>query len=351
MLAAKLRAPGLEHVAGLGREPHQDLTGTAPFTQLGEHIRRRLQDDVRHPLVLLQLRVRDDLRPEVRDGGGHHHGVGRLRVLEDGVAQLLRRLDPHDVDAGRRRDRSGAEDEGHRRAPSRRFGGERDAHPAARAIADEPNRIDRLVRRAGRDQDASAVEVARTERAEHGLHDVVRLAHAADACVAVREGTVRRSDETDAARLERRDVGPRRLGVPHAGVHRGREHDGAVVFEQGRGQQVVGRAVRELRQDVRRARRDDDEVGVVREPDVQDLTRALPQGGERLPAGQRGERRGADEPGRRLGQDTGDLGLSGDERAREDRGLVGGDAPGDRRAARAARPRGYPMTMGSSGRS
>ena len=67
-------------------------------------------------------------------------------------------------DPGGRRERDVRGDEGHLRAAPRRLLGERQAHPARRAVADEAHRVDRLARAAGRDQHAQPVERARRVR-------------------------------------------------------------------------------------------------------------------------------------------------------------------------------------------
>ena len=55
-------------------------------------------------------------------------------------------------------------DHRHGRAPARRLGGQREAHPAARAVADEAHRVERLARAARRDQHPHAVERAAARR-------------------------------------------------------------------------------------------------------------------------------------------------------------------------------------------
>ena len=96
-----------------------------------------------------------------------------------------------------------------------------------------------------------------------------------------------RADQLDAARAERLDVGARRRVRPHARVHRGRDEHGPAVRERRLGEQVVGEPVRELGQRVRRAGRDDQQVGA-RQVRVEVV--------RRRPARERGERLGADEP-------------------------------------------------------
>ncbi len=77
-----------------------------------------------------------------------------------------------------------------RRAPVASGLGERVAHLSARAIGDEADRIDRLPRRAGRDEKAQAREVpARARREPPGLlDDRIGLGHPSDAARVRRRG-------------------------------------------------------------------------------------------------------------------------------------------------------------------
>ena len=90
------------------------------------------------------------------------------------------------------------------------------------------------------------------------------------------------------------------------------------------------RAVRELREEVRRGRRDDDGVGAARNVDVAHrvVGAGLPQVGQHRPSGQRLERHRRDEARRGLGHHHVDDDAGLDEQARELRGLVRGDAAG-----------------------
>ena len=110
------------------------------------------------------------------------------------------------------------------------------------------------------------------------------------------------SRTTRAAAAQRGDVGQGGRVLPHLGVHRRREHHRAAGGEQGVGEQVVGQAVRGPGQQVGGGRGDDDQVGLLAEPDVRHLVDVGPDvGGDRL-AGQRRPGGGADEPQRRRGR-------------------------------------------------
>ena len=102
--------------------------------------------------------------PEVGDGRGHqqHVGVGELRPA--GVVELAPR-------SRRRRTRSRrraaattfAATTVTRRPAPRALGGQREAHPPRRAVADEAHGVDRLAGAARGDQHAQAVQRARRE--------------------------------------------------------------------------------------------------------------------------------------------------------------------------------------------
>ena len=112
----------------------------------------------------------------------------------------------------------------------------------------------------------------------------------------------------------------------------GASTSGARVASAHGREQVVGDAVRELRQRVRGRGRTTSELGPVRELDVRDL--ALLGGGEELRAhrraGQRLQRERRDEARRRGRRDAAHLVARAPQRAHQLRDLVGGDAAGDR---------------------
>ena len=150
--------------------------------------------------------------------------------------------------------------------------------------------------------------------------DLGRLGHPAHAPLALGRLALVGPDELDAAREQRLGVRAGRRVRPHARVHRRRDEHRAAVGERRLGEEVVGEAVRELRERVRGARRDDEQVGA-RQVEVEVLRRRAPR--------ERREGLGADEA----------LGARRDERdhlvpvlheqARELARLVGGDPAGD----------------------
>ena len=80
--------------------------------------------------------------------------------------------------------------------------------------------------------------------------------------LALGELSLRRPEQLDAALGERSRVRLGRGMLPHADVHgRGRE-DGPAEGEPELGEDIVGEPVRELRERVRRERRDDEQVRV-----------------------------------------------------------------------------------------
>ena len=100
-------------------------------------------------------------RPEVGDGRGHDQPLGRRPRRRGRAARIWPRSR-----RGRPRRRAGsgtdaARDQGHAGAAGERRLGDRDAHLPGGAVADEPNRIDRLGRAAGRDDDVAAREIGR----------------------------------------------------------------------------------------------------------------------------------------------------------------------------------------------
>ena len=82
-----------------------------------------------------------------------------------------------------------------------------------------------------------------------------------EAGLALGELALRRADDLHAARAQHLDVRLRRRVLPHAGVHRRRDEERPAVGERRLGEHVVGEPVRELRERVRRQRRDHERVG------------------------------------------------------------------------------------------
>ena len=168
-----------------------------------------------------------------------------------------------------------AADQRHLGAGRGRRARDRVALLAGGAVGDVAHRVDRLVRRAGRDEDALAGERLARFGAEQRLDrrdDLQRLGHAADAgFAALRHLAGVRADGDDAVGDELREIALRRRVRPHARVHRRREQDRLVGREQHRGREIVGVAVRHLGHQVGGRGRDHDEIGVARQPDVADV--------------------------------------------------------------------------------
>ena len=105
-----------------------------------------------------------------------------------------------------------------------------------------------------------------------GGQDGHRLGEAAEAGLAALRHLARfRPDEADAVGGELLDVAARRRMRPHARVHGRRDQHRLVGGEQHGGGEVVGKAVRHLRQEIGGGRRHDDQVGLARQADVADL--------------------------------------------------------------------------------
>ena len=257
--------------------------------------------------------------PVVGDGCGEDRDVD-VREREGGVEHRLGGRGRDRLDSlGRGHGEIGREQD-HVRAAAAGLFGERDPHAARRTVAEEPHGVERLARAARGDEDALPGEAPRREQLLGAARDLVRLGHAADAPLALGGLALVRPDELDAARGEGRSVGTRRGMRPHARVHGRRDEHGAAVSEGGLGEEVVGDALRQLRKRVRRAGRDDEDVGA-RQVGVEIV------GGR--PAREGVEGLGRDEA-LGAGRDERDhLVARLDEQARQLAGLVRGDPAGD----------------------
>ena len=178
-----------------------------------------------------------------------------------GVLQLRGGLDVDVAHARVARERDVRRDDRHVGAERGRLLGEREAHPPRRAVADEAHGVDRLARAAGGDEHAQAGELRDRRAAPPGTSASIAASSSAGSgrrpapASPVRGEPARAGlEHRRAARAQRRDVRPRRGVLPHVVVHRRRDEQRAGRGERGARQEVVGEAVGELGDRVRRRR-------------------------------------------------------------------------------------------------
>ena len=231
-------------------------------------------DRVRGPVVGDRGREQRDVDVGERERGVEHRLGGRRRDR---------------LDAGGRRDGEVRGEQDDLRAAPARLLGERDAHPARRAVADEAGRVERLARAAGGDEHALARRGCRgASSCSTRAGDLAGLGHPAHAPLALGRLALVGPDELDAAgaRASRRSRGS--PGAPTcAGSSPGATSTGPRWASAASVSEVVGEPVGELRERVRGARRDDEQVGAG-QVQVEVLAGR--------PARERGEGLGADEP-------------------------------------------------------
>ena len=208
---------------------------------------------------------------------------------------------------------------------------ERVALPPRGPVAEEADGVERLPGAARRHDDAPPREVAGQrggplQEQPGQLGDLGGVRQPSGTGVLAGEAARRGVEHHSAAGAQQRDVGPRSRVFPHLRVHRGREQHRTSRGEQGRGEQVVGAAVRGPRQQVGRRRRDHDQVGLLAQLHVRHRRDVGEDPGVHGLAGERLERGGADELQRRRGgqHPHGVPGLG--EPPQQLAGLVGGDA-------------------------
>ena len=114
------------------------------------------------------------------------------------------------------------------------------------------------------------------------------------------------TDERDAVGNELREIALRRLVRPHVRVHRRRKQNFCAGGQQHRGGEIVGVTAGHLGHQVGGGRRDDDQIGFAREPDVADVefARRIEQVGEDALADNGAGRQRRDEMLGRLGEDA-----------------------------------------------
>ena len=214
-------APGGLDVVGLGGEARPGpgrarrcAPSSARMSGVGSSTRSGT------PCSFFSLRSATHLRAEVGDGGRHHHRRRRRRrAASDRVAHLLGGPDarrPSTPAGGATVPGPSTSVTAAPRASASR--GDRDAHPPARTVPEEPDGVDRLVRRTRRDRargGPSSVRVGPVAAAATtAASDLVGLGQPAHPCVAVRERPVDRSDEPDAPRARASRRCARRRGAP-----------------------------------------------------------------------------------------------------------------------------------------
>ena len=263
----------------------------------GQHVVVPHQLDRRWPsgVALLDLGGGNLRGPEVGDRRRHHQHVRRGGVLVHRVAQLLRRADVHHLDAGRIDQSRGVP--GDQRDLGAALGGDarhRVTLLARAAVADEPHRVDRLAGAAGGHQELAAGEVVgqrvvafQQQLGQRG--DLLRLGQPAGAAVGAGEPAERGFQHDRPAAPQGGHVVDGGRVLPHLGVHRRGEQHRTSRREQGRGQQVVGAAVRRAGQQIRGGRRHHDQVGLLAELDVRHL-RDVVENARCAPAGRRAPR-------------------------------------------------------------
>ena len=230
-------------------------------------------------------------------------------------------------------------DHGHLRAGFGRGLRHREAHLAAAGIGDAAHGVDRLERRTRRQQHALAGEDLGLPRRDQCGEQRFGLEHPAVAVFVARELAVVGTEYGDAIVGQLRHVALRGLVRPHLPVHRRGDQQRAFAGEAQRRQEIVGAALRELGQEVRRGRRDENGVGAARNRDVAHGVgcAGLPQVGQHRTAGQRLKRRRRDEFRRGVGHHDIDDDTGLDQQAQKFRRLVRGNSAGDSQTRHAVR--------------
>jgi hypothetical protein len=128
-----------------------------------------------------------------------------------------------------------------------------------------------------------------------------------------------------------REIALRRLVLPHARIHRRRENNLHRRRQQHGGGEIVGETVRHLGHQIGGRRRNHDQVGLARQPDVADVEfmRRVEQVGIDAPAADRACRQRSDELRSRLGENAPHDDAAFLHAPYEIERFVGGDAAAD----------------------
>ena len=206
---------------------------------------------------------------------------------------------------------------------------------AGRAVGDVAHRIDRLMGWARCDQHALSCERPRFIRAEQFLHrrrDLQWFRHAANAAlIRFRHLAGVGTNQRRAVGDQLREIALRRSVRPHARVHRRCEQDFRIRRQQHGAGEIGGEAKGQFRHQIGGRRRDHDQIGLARQPDVADieLTPRIEQIGEHALAGDGAGRQRGDEMLRRFGENAAYGNAAFFQAPDEIERLVGGDAAAD----------------------
>ena len=182
-----------------------------------------------------------------------------------------------------------------------------------------------------------ALEIAPgLQRGHHRVGNALGLGEPARPYRAARQKTLVRLDDGVTPLPQRFHVVTGGGVTPHIVVHRRSEDDGTGEGQVDGGEEIVGDAGGELGEQVRRGRSDYEDVTLLRDADVFYRARERirtwvrrEQAGDHLAAGEGGEGERPDELLRRLRHHHLDGRAAFDERSRQFRGLIGGDAAAD----------------------
>jgi hypothetical protein len=332
-----------EEIARLGREPHNharafvpgpfDTLRATPFPRHGfEDVFRRFELDLRDAALFLDLVLCRVPRAEVCHGGRHDQRVALRRFCQHRLQHLLCGFHRKDTRANRWNQRGGRCDQRDLRAHIQRGLGEGIALPAGGAVGEHAHGVERLLRSSRRDRDPLPGErTVPPEQEAHMADDLRRLEHASHAGEPRGEMPLRRSNEGRAALLQDPDIFLHRRVVVHTAVHGGGDQKGGAHCQRSDRQQVICLPVRQFCDGVRGAGRDDEQVGGVPQPHVQNVRLVAPEIFVRVGAPARDglecERR--DEFFRRAGEDHIHLRAGLREPGRQVRGFIHRDGTGD----------------------
>ncbi len=267
-LPAQLGAGALDQITGFGRKTDDTLTGPAR-RQIHQDVRRRFERQRSRAAPLRNFSTGRSGGPEVGNRRRHDQDIGLRKPGDHFLPHVLGGHNRHDGHVGNRRQPGGARNQDHLGSAIARGFGERPAHLPGGAVRDEPDRVERLLRRTGCDEHAPAFAVLdRMQRARDRRQDRVLFRKTPFAGSTGGQRARFGLQHENAALSERPHVVAHRLVGPHAAVHGRRHHHRTVRRQRQRGEQVVGEAMRQFRHAMGRRGRDHDQIGRFRQREV-----------------------------------------------------------------------------------
>src|SRR6185312_15129181 len=203
-----------------------------------------------------------------------HHRRG-IEMREHRIAHFGGGANRNHLSAGHRRQAYGTAHENHARPTIDSRLGDGIAHPPTRSIGKKAHGIQRFLGGPRGDEYGLAFEIARgrTQRALNRGDNIFHFGQSSGAQRAAGQKAIIGIDDGVPALSESSNIGLYRRMLPHIAVHGGRQNHRPAKCQIHRGKEIVRQPERELADDVRGGRRNEQKIVLTGHPDVLDCAR------------------------------------------------------------------------------